>query len=291
MSELDQVAASGPAIVESIEAVSGGCAVWLADIWGVMHNGVRPFEEAVAACQTFRKQGGLVILLSNAPRPAEAVAGQLAKIGVASTAWDTIISSGDATRAMLSSMDGPAFHLGPDRDLPIYEGLPVTLADETEAHCVVCTGLFDDETETPGDYLPLLHRFLARGAPMICANPDITVERGGRVIYCAGAIAAEYEKLGGKVTYCGKPYKPVYDMAFAWLAERLGRSVTASDFLAIGDGVKTDIAGAANLGIRSVYIASAVHMPEHGSLDRATLLQLFPDSNRRPIAAMSRLAW
>ena len=233
----------------------------------------------------------MVILLSNAPRPASAVAEQLAKIGVAESAWDTIISSGDATRAMLTSMDGPAFHLGPDRDLPLYEGLSVSLVDKMPAHCVVCTGLFDDETETPADYLPLLHRFLATRAPMICANPDLTVERGGRVIYCAGAIAAEYEKLGGSVTYCGKPHKPIYDMALSWLVEHLGRAVPCSDVLAIGDGVKTDIAGAVNLGIPSVYIASAVHMPKGATLDQTTLSDLFPDADRRPQAAMTHLAW
>lgn len=291
MSDLDQAGAQAPAIIESIRAVLDGHAAWLTDIWGVMHNGVRPFEQAVAACQAFREQGGLVILLSNAPRPAAAVAEQLAKIGVAESAWDTIISSGDATRAMLTSMDGPAFHLGPDRDLPLYEGLSVSLVDEMSAHCVVCTGLFDDETETPADYLPLLHRFLSNGAPMICANPDITVERGGRVIYCAGAIAAEYEKLGGRVTYCGKPHKPVYDMAFSWLYQRIGRELAPSQVLAIGDGVKTDIAGAANLGIPSVYIASAVHMPAGADLDQATLLELFPDAGRRPQAAMTGLSW
>ena len=279
-------------IHDSIAAASAGVSAWLTDIWGVMHNGVAPFEAAVAACEAFRGQGGTVILLSNAPRPAASVAAQLDRIGVRRSAWDKIISSGDATRALLAGMPkAPIFHLGPERDLPIYDGLDVEFGDEVTARQVVCTGLFDDETETPADYSPMLTRFLAHGCPMICANPDLTVERGGKLIYCAGAIAAAYEGMGGPVTYAGKPYGPIYDMALAWLGEHRARTVEKAQVLAIGDGVRTDILGAARAGIASVYIASGVSMPKGGSLDADTLASMFDDPAVQPIAAMAELAW
>jgi HAD superfamily hydrolase (TIGR01459 family) len=279
-------------IHDSIAAVSAGVTAWLTDIWGVIHNGVAPFEAAVAACEAFRAQGGTVILLSNAPRPAASVAAQLDKIGVRPSAWDKIISSGDATQALLSGMPkAPIFHLGPERDLPIYDGLDVELGDEVGSRQVVCTGLFDDETETPADYTPILTRFLAHGCPMICANPDLTVERGGKLVYCAGAIAAAYEDMGGRVTYAGKPYGPIYDMALAWLGERRASTVERAQVLAIGDGVRTDILGAARAGIASVYIASGVSMPAGSTLDSATLASMFADPAVQPIAAMRELNW
>lgn len=275
-----------------IAPLAANSVAWLVDIWGVMHNGVAPFVSAGDACARFRAGGGLVVLLSNAPRPASAVADQLGRIGVSPQAWDVIISSGDATRALLVQDAGvPTFHLGPDRDLPIYDGLDIALVDEHDARRVVCTGLFDDETETPADYLPLLTRLLAHRCPMVCANPDLTVERGGKLVYCAGAIAAAYEGLGGSVTYAGKPYLPIYDMACALIAERLGTPLDKARVLAIGDGIRTDILGAARAGIPSVYIASGVHMQPGRDLDAAVLAELFPDPAVQPVAAMVSLVW
>lgn len=284
---------SAPIAIEPhIAPRAAGFDAWLTDIWGVMHNGVAPFEPAVAACEAFREAGGTVVLLSNAPRPAASVAQQLYKIGVRRSAWDMIISSGDATRILLARGEPlPTFHLGPDRDLPIYEGLDLKLSDETEARRIVCTGLFDDETETPDDYTPLLTRFAAHGCAMICANPDLTVERGGKLVYCAGAIAAAYEEMGGPVVYAGKPHKPIYDMAVEQIAAHRRRPVELARVLAIGDGVRTDILGAARAGIASVYIASGVHMPAGSTLDATVLDHLFPEADVRPVSAMSQLAW
>lgn len=285
-------AAAPIAIVDSIAGVHAGATAWLMDIWGVIHNGVVPFDAAVVACEAFRRRGGTVVLLSNAPRPAEAVAAQLDKIGVRRSAWDGIISSGDATRTLLTALPkAPLFHLGPDRDLGLYDGLDVALGDEVTARHVVCTGLFDDETETPADYAPTLTRFVAHRCPMICANPDLTVERGGKLVYCAGAIAAAYEEMGGPVTYAGKPYLPIYDLALQWVAKHRGAAIDKTNVLAIGDGVRTDILGAARAGIASVYIASGVSMPQGGSLDGATLSAMFDDPDVQPIAAMGELNW
>lgn len=280
------------AIEAHISPLARDYRAWLVDIWGVMHNGVVPFADAVAACATFRAQGGTVVLLSNAPRPAASVAEQLDKIGVGRSAWDGIVSSGDATRSLLKQMPrAPLFHLGPDRDLPIYDGLELQLADEVTARAVVCTGLFDDETETPDDYMPLLTRFLTHACPMICANPDLTVERGGKLVYCAGAIAAKYEEMGGGVTYAGKPHLPIYDMALSWIAQWRGEPIEKDKLLAIGDGVRTDILGAARADIDSVYIASSVNMPAGAAFDAATLTALFDNPTVQPIAAMDGLRW
>ena len=277
-------------IIDSISRLAEGRDVWLADIWGVMHTGVAPFAAACDACTRFRLAGGTVLLLSNAPRPAASVAAQLDRIGVPRFAWDTIVSSGDAARALVSVYAGKSvFHLGPERDFALYDGLDVTLSPAADAAAISCTGLFDDEIETPADYADLLAGFAARDVPMICANPDLTVERGNKIIPCAGALAAVYEQLGGRVSYAGKPYLPIYEMAFRRIEELKGKPVDRARVLAIGDGIRTDIAGAARAEIDCVFVASGVHVEE--GLTDAGLLKLFPSADGRPIAAMPALAW
>lgn len=279
-------------VLTAIAPLAHSTTAWLVDIWGVMHNGVTPFAEAVAACERFRSSGGLVLLLSNSPRPAAGVTAQLDQIGVARSAYDGIVSSGDATRRLIAEWGARAvFHLGPERDRPLFDGLPVRIVNADQAEGVVCSGLFDDSTETPDDYREILTGLRGRDLPMICANPDLRVERGGQIIYCAGAIAAAYADIGGKVTYAGKPYLPVYEMAFAELQTLSGTALDRGLVLAIGDGVKTDIAGAASAGIRSVYIASAIHMGDDQALDASTLSRLFPEPAGRPVAAMAQLSW
>lgn len=279
-------------IQTSIAPLSADKKAWFVDIWGVMHNGVAPFSGAVAACRVFRENhGGVVILVSNAPRPHTAVAAQLDRIGVARESYDAIVSSGDISRALIAALGGrPVYHLGPERDLPLYDGLGVALAGAEFAQAIVCTGLFDDEREAPRDYLKSLTALAARGVPMICANPDLAVERAGRIIPCAGAVAALYEQLGGRADYAGKPHLPIYTAAFALLSRLVGRAVSTGEVLAIGDGVKTDIAGAAVAGIASVYIGSNVNLAG-AALDGAALAALFPDPVVRPVAAMTALAW
>lgn len=277
-------------LVDSIAPLSTATDAWLVDIWGVMHNGVRPYEDAARACQTFRKIGGTVMLLSNAPRPAQSVAAQLDRIGVPESAYDVILTSGDAARAMIGELAGkPVFHLGPERDLPLFEGLGVTLAAADNAEAIVCTGLFDDDNETPDDYRAMLSGMQARGLPMVCANPDLKIERGGRIIWCAGGVAAVYVELGGAVSYAGKPYLPIYTLAFERLQQLRNAKVRRERVLAIGDGIMTDIAGAGVAGIRSVFVGSGVHV--EGGLDATRLEALFRTAPARPIAAMTGLAW
>lgn len=277
-------------ILTSIAGLAPARDVWLTDVWGVIHNGVTPFASACDAATRFRLAGGTVILLSNAPRPGASVVAQLDRIGVPRFAWDAVLTSGDAARALVGAYAGKrVFHLGPERDLSLYDELGVTLAEAADADAVSCTGLFDDEIETPADYADLLAELAARNLAMICANPDLTVERGNKIVYCAGALAADYEARGCPVAYAGKPYLPIYDMAFAMMAKLKERPVPKERVLCIGDGLRTDIKGAAAAGLDSVFIASGVHAP--GGLSSETLATLFPSQDERPIAAMSALAW
>lgn len=277
--------------IKSIAQLPKTYAVWFLDIWGVLHNGVRPYMGAVDACQTFRAQGGRVILVSNSPRPREGVALQLDAVGVPRDAFDAILTSGDVSRALIAAHDGETvFHLGPERDLPVYRGLNVTLGDPGKARAVVCTGLFDDEIETPDDYRDCLAACHVRGLEMICVNPDLKVERGGRIIYCAGALAQAYQAIGGKVIYAGKPHKPIYDAAMRIAGEVCDGTIEAAKVLAIGDGAKTDIAGAIAAGIDAVYVASKVNM-EHDEMLAQAAERLFAESHKRPIAVMRTLVW
>lgn len=277
-------------ILTSIAPVSASTDVWLCDIWGVLHNGVTPFLSAVAACRRFRSAGGTVILVSNAPRLADAVRRQLDAIGVASDVADAIVTSGDVTRARLAARPGArVLHIGPERDLGFFAGLDVTLTDEASATVVVCTGLFDDTRETPQDYEALLKRLRERGLPLVCANPDIKVERGGSIVWCAGALAALFENLGGTVEHAGKPHPPIYRRALETMQDLRGGPVERDRILAIGDGVMTDILGANAAGIRSVYVASAIHLA--APFSAAAVEGLFAPGPARPTAAMASLTW
>jgi HAD superfamily hydrolase (TIGR01459 family) len=284
---------SGIPVISSISEIARDTDAWLVDVWGVIHNGVKPFEHSVDACARFRQQGGYVVLLTNSPRPSPSVVAQLARIGVRTDAYDAIVTSGDVTRGLVEAWhDKPMHHLGPDRDRAIFSGLDVTFATSLDAEIVVCSGLIDDETETPDDYTTTLKRFVRRDLMMICANPDVQVQRGDKLIYCAGALAQAYERLGGRVVYSGKPHLPIYELALGMITRGLGRAVDKERVLAIGDGVHTDIAGAAAANLKSVFIASAVHVGDDVVLDGDVLDSLFdPTMPGRPIAAMERLVW
>ena len=284
-------------VIDSIREIGGGRRVWFVDIWGVMHNGRDAFPDASAATRAFRDTGGVVVLLSNSPRPSPDLQEQLRLIGVPDEAYDATVSSGDLTRHELAKHKGArVFHLGPERDRPIFENAEVTLTGPEDAELIVCSGLFDDEVETPEDYVELLSSLAARDVPMICANPDHKVERGHQLLYCAGALAAAYESLGGRAVYAGKPHLPVYELAFetaARIAAARGETIAKSDVLAIGDGAKTDIIGAGVFGVPSVFVASRLHAPDEsvGLLDAGHLAALFAEEPSPPIAATHGLRW
>jgi HAD superfamily hydrolase (TIGR01459 family) len=286
-------------VIDSLKDIGSRYRAWLVDIWGVMHNGHRAFAGAVTAARRFREHGGIVVLLSNSPRPTPGVQEQLRRLGVPDDAYDATVTSGDLTRYELAKHEGETvFHLGPERDLPIFDDIPVKLGRPEDAELVVCSGLFDDETETPEDYVDLLQKLASRKLLMICANPDHLVERGDKLVYCAGALAAIYQRIGGNVLYAGKPYAPIYELALKTISDIAGRTVTKNEVLAIGDGVNTDIAGAAKFGIDAVFVASGLHVPANSggeagqeALDERHLAELFADAKRRPLAAMRALAW
>ena len=275
--------------------VSGYDAV-LCDVWGVVHNGVAAHLDAADALTRFRENGGTVMLVSNAPRPGEWVVRRtLDRLGVPRSAYDGIITSGDVTRAFLSGHPGETVLLiGPERDHNILDGLNVSFGDVDAADYAVCTGLYDDETETPDDYRDLLARMRARSLFMVCANPDLVVERGERLVYCAGAIADIYAALGGEVLYAGKPHRPIYDEALEQIAALRGAPVDHARVLAIGDSVRTDLKGAAELGIDGLFVTAGIHAEELGArhdpdLDALTLM--FTDAGVSPKAVMRRLVW
>lgn len=269
----------------------------LCDVWGVLHNGVAGSQPAAEALQRARAGGATVILVSNAPREPEGVARILDGFCIPRTAYDAIVTSGMVTSALLAERPGvKMWHLGPERDLGIYKGLDLTLASFEEAELIVCTGLFDDTVETPDDYADTLAAARARNLPFICANPDIVVERGGDLIWCAGAIAEAYAELGGEVVFCGKPHRPIYETAFATAARLRGAPVEKARTIAIGDALRTDLAGALGFGIDCLFVAAGIHAGElgleHGAqVDVKALVRLLADGPGRPAAVTTRLAW
>ncbi len=250
---MTQAIASLGDIAERYDAV-------LSDVWGVIHDGKAAFPEPCAALQRFRKERGPVLLLSNAPRPGADVIELLDRLGVPRDAYDGILTSGDATRAEMERRGACAFHhIGPERDRTVWEGLPAREVRLESASFILCTGLTDDERETPEDYAETLRTAHAYGLTMLCANPDIQVHRGAKLIWCAGAMAAAYEKLGGETIYFGKPHPPVYDAALKRLRAMKGGALEATRILAVGDGMRTDILGANRIGLDALFITDGIH--------------------------------
>ena len=277
---------------ERLRDVVGDAEVLLSDIWGVVHNGLAAFPDACQALHNFRQQGGTVILITNAPRPADSVQRQLRKLKVADEIYDAIVSSGDLTRHFVADHPGQKmFWIGPERDNSIYRGLDPVLAPLEQADYIVCTGLFDDETESAENYRAMLLQARERSLTLVCANPDIVVERGDRLIYCAGAVAELYLELGGEVIFYGKPHRPIYERAIALASERRGHAVELNRVLAIGDSVRTDLAGAQGFGIDCLFVTRGIHSEEFEGIDQldpASVRELF---GHPPRALMRELKW
>lgn len=258
-----------PPIIGALAEIADRYDALLCDLWGCVHDGLRPFPAAVAALEGFRRGGGKVVLLTNAPRPAPEVIAQLDSMGVPRGAWDAVVTSGDAARAEVASgrFGRRVEHVGAPRDLTFFEGLGVEIVPAGRGESVVLTGLVDDETETPADYAEAIAGWRARGVPVLCANPDIVVDRGHARVYCAGALAAALAEAGGEPVYTGKPHAPIYRLAATHL--RGGARV-----LAVGDGIATDVLGGAREGIDTLFVtgglaASAVSDdPDHPDADR-----------------------
>jgi HAD superfamily hydrolase (TIGR01459 family) len=284
-----------PAGIAGLSEIAGDYPFILCDVWGVVHNGLGAYDEAVEALSRFRATGGRVVLITNAPRPKSVVRGQLDRLGVKRGAYDDIVTSGDVARDFLAERrEARIYHLGPERDRPIYDGLPNALVGEGEADLISCTGLFDDTRETPDDYTGQLARLAARGLPMLCVNPDKVVERGDQLVWCGGALAERYAALGGDTVIVGKPHAPIYAAALARLSELGGRQVAISETLAIGDGIDTDVRGAFDRGIDILFITDGIHSAEFGprsAPDEASVHRFLVAAGLAARNYMTRLAW
>jgi HAD superfamily hydrolase (TIGR01459 family) len=289
-------ATSRPLHVEGLQPLADRYDLILCDVWGVLHNGVKAYEAASDALTRFRAKGGRVVLVSNAPRPGASVGTQLDGFQVPRSAYDAIVTSGDLTRlAIQERIDKVVHHIGPPRDMPIYNGIDVRFGSIDEADYVVCSGFDNDEEETVEDYRPQLEAMRRHNLLMVCANPDLVVERGHMILPCAGTIALAYEEMGGEVFYAGKPHRPVYERALAVASDLAGHPIPKERVLAVGDAIRTDIAGAVGFGIDALMIARGIHAEELG-LHKGDLvsdhLQDWVDRQPvRPTAFTDVLSW
>lgn len=273
----------------------------LCDIWGVVHNGVAAFAPASEALVSYRRRGGAVVLISNAPRPSPPVRRQVLKLGVSLEAFDAIVTSGDVTIGLMERQAGGCVHhIGPERDLSLFDaameatGARSRIVSLEDADYALCTGLRHDESETLDDYEAELRAMAIRGMTMICANPDIVIHRGDALIHCAGALARRYEQFGGSVVYAGKPHGPIYDRALALVEQVRGAPIEKSRVLAIGDGMRTDIVGAARAGLDALFVTGGIHRSLHketlaSPADPIELQLLYDESDVWPVAAIPML--
>ncbi len=281
-----------PTLISGLHEIAGDYDALICDVWGVLHNGRQACPPAWEACIRFHETGHPVILFSNAPRVAREVQAQLDRLGVPHVAYDAIVTSGEVTRSELQKRAATQtlklLHIGPERDRSVYEGLNIRLVGMAEADMVLCTGFYDDEKETPEDYRARLEAAKARGLRLICVNPDIVVQRGTRLIYCAGAIARLYEEMGGRAVYYGKPHKPIFAAVLA-KAREYGK---AAHPLVVGDGLKTDIKGANAAGLDALFIMDGIHTAEiPDKSDIAAMTRLLNAKGVTARAVMSVLKW
>ncbi len=268
----------------------------ICDVWGVIHNGAAPFVAAHQALSTFREMQGPVLLLSNAPRPADNVVAMLDGMNVPRAAYDGVLTSGDASRNELARRGAlPFYHIGPSRNACVYEGLSARPVKLDEAALVLCTGLFDEEWTTLEQHAATLTAARARKLPMICANPDIKVHVGPQLVWCAGALAQNYQALGGEVLHLGKPHLPIYGEAIAMLEKLKGEKLERPRILAIGDAMATDILGANRAGIDALLITSGINADRFGpspdAPELARVKSALDDSEVYATAYMPRLKW
>ena len=283
-------------IVPGLSSLVGDYDAILCDVWGVIHNGVAIFDGPVEALRNFRfETGGTVVLITNAPRPSPPIMGQLERMGFPRDAYDAIVTSGDVTVNLLrAEKTTRIYHIGPQRDHSLFDDLNVARVKPEETDTIVCTGLFDDVTETAEDYREALSAMAKRGMRMICANPDVVVERGNTLIYCAGALAALYDELGGDTIRLGKPFAPIYQLAKARIGE-LSSTVPSDDrILAVGDGMFTDIKGANNAGLATLFVTSGIHHSDFGPVeapDAGIVADRLKSEGLQAVAAITKLTW
>ncbi|MDO8838802.1 MAG: TIGR01459 family HAD-type hydrolase [Parvibaculum sp.] len=286
-----------PLLISGLSAIADKYDALLCDVWGVLHNGREAYPGVAEALANFQAKGGHVLLLSNAPRPSTALPQMFERMGIPHDVYDGILTSGDAARTYLASktLGAACYYIGPDRDLNLFDGTGVVCVGEADGEFILVTGPFDDETEGPEDYRAQFERLVARKLPLICANPDIIVERGTKHIYCAGALAALYEELGGEVVYFGKPHRPIYEVARRRLAEIAGTPVADARILAVGDGPMTDIMGANDAGVDALFITGGITAADCGPTpetpEAPRVAVVLARAGVTAVSAMPRLVW
>lgn len=280
---------SDTAPINGLAAIASDYDALICDAWGVIHNGRELLNGASEAMIRFRAERGPVVIVTNAPKPSSVIPAQLDRLGLPEEAWDAIVTSGDATRAEIKKRAGlPAWRIGPSFDDPLFEGLAVDFTDPDTAQYIICTGLDDGFNETPDEYRDRLQEAAARSLPMVCANPDIQVNWGGKLMWCAGALGEIYETYGGQVIYAGKPHAPIYALARAALEQAKG--TPPNRILAIGDGLATDIKGANEAGLDALLIAGAGGLLE-GAGDTNAVLKALKAKELSVVAFMDGLRW
>ncbi len=285
-----------PRIIYEARDLLSRYSVIYCDVWGVLHDGYRAFAAANDALLRFRKNGGTVILVSNAPVPEHRVAAMLDQRRLSRDAWDAIVSSGAIALKHVTEKGYEAVHyIGPrDRDAAFFEKSPARPVPLHAAEAIVCTGLEDDETETGETYRPLLETALERDLPFVCANPDLVVDVGGKHYVCAGAVADIYERMGGNVFWAGKPHASAYKTAHAEAEQTRDAPIRPEDILAIGDALRTDIRGATDAGIDALFVASGIHrndVMQDTKIDPERLAELFKPGEPYALAAIPALKW
>lgn len=285
-----------PPILEHAGPLLAHYDVIFCDVWGVVHNGVTAFESACAALEKFRANGGTVILVSNAPVPKQRVVDMLDSRLVPRGAWDDIVSSGDIALTHLEERKFQQLYcIGPrDRDQALFSALRARCVELADADAIICTGLNDDRRETPEDYRDVLEKALNKKLPFVCANPDLLVDVGGTLLYCAGAIADLYAHMGGEVYWAGKPHLSAYETAHGKAEGLRNTNVNKKRILVIGDAIRTDIKGAQNYGCDALFIASGIHRHETVDgidLSATKLGDLFGADAPPALGAMLELAW
>lgn len=250
-----------PLFPDSLDQLADRYDAVLCDIWGVLHNGREIFSEAAEALIRYRDRGGIVVLVSNVPKPRDPIFGQLERLGCPPGVYDAIVTSGDAIRVELADRaPGPMLRLGPAGDEILWEGLGLLETDDVEeAAFLSIAGLDNPFSEQPFDYSEILEPAAELGLDMLCANPDLVVRMGERLMWCAGTTAKQYEKMGGTVVMAGKPYAPIYRLAFEEVETLFGGPMDPRRILAIGDGIGTDLKGANGADIDALFIASGMH--------------------------------
>lgn len=295
MSDAADTSLALPPVIDGLAAIAGAYELVFSDVWGVLHNGMKAHPAACEALVAVRRRGVPVVLITNAPRQAAVVIGQLDRLGVPRAAYDAIVTSGDVSRDYIRTRPGePVHHVGPRRDLVVFDGLDTRLVGIEEAAYVVCTGLVDDRRETPDDYEERLRRMRERGLFFLCGNPDKVVEVGHELIFCAGALGDRYRSMGGEVLYAGKPYEPAYEACYAKAERILGRRPDRARVLAIGDAMRTDVAGAARMGIDCLFLAEGIHadvLIGREGVRMDGLVALIAETGQHPRYVMRRLAW